>query len=314
MRTIARRGAFILFTLLSIALVSGISPAEASGRNGYAPTGIDISWPQCGRELNERPNFAVVGVTGGTAASTNRCLVEQLAWASAATAGGTSRQPRLQLYVNTANPGEVLEQYEVASWPTSNVDARGADSFASTGSARRNPYGRCATSPHEYRSYSNDLPCSWQYGWNRAVEAVDQRFAPAARELGLSPDPADYTWWLDVETMNSWQRSGPDARARNTAAIEGMRQFLLAEGARVGLYSTHLQWNRIVGSTLTNRTTRNSPAVGAYLIGADTWLAGASDAADAERRCATATGLSGGQVTLVQFISRNLDVNVSCTG
>ena len=78
----------------------------------------------------------------------------------------------------------------------------------------------------------------------------------------MSNNAGDYTWWLDVETMNSWQHDGADALARNTAAVEGMRQLLAADGVtQVGLYSTGYQWSRIVGRTLATPFGAESPAV-----------------------------------------------------
>lgn len=257
--------------------------------------------------------YAIVGVNGGTAATTNGCLAAQLSWASTTTTGANPNQPKVQLYVNTANPGEVLEEYQVTTWPTNNVDSRGRNSFDHPDPALRSPYGACMTTPGNYREYTNDLSCSWQYGWNRAVEAVDQRFAPAARTAGLNERAAAYNWWLDVETTNSWQEAGtPEAYARNTASLEGMKQFYAAEGVtKVGLYSTSYQWRQIVGDTLSMPTTE-SPATGANLKGADSWLAGASSATDAKKRCTTHSGLTGGAVVLNQYISRNLDHNYSC--
>ncbi len=197
------------------------------------------------------------------------------------------------------------------SWPTDNIDGRTGDSWGTSDSRQRNPYGRCAPTPGNYRSSTNDLACSWQYGWNRAVEAVDDRFGPAARQAGISDRADDYLWWLDVETMNSWQDGSAAALSKNTASIEGMAQFLASEGAAVGLYSTHYQWNLIVGRTL-DTPNRQAPTVGAHLTGLPSWLAGARDANDAEARCATAIGLTDGPVMMNQYIADDLDYNYRC--
>jgi hypothetical protein len=291
----------------------GIGQAQAAKLGEPDPrTGIDVSWPQCGKTLPSGMAYAIVGVNGGTAATTNNCLSTQLSWASATTTGANPNQPKMQLYVNTANPGEVLAEYQVTTWPTNNVDSRGKSSFENSNPARRNPYGACTTTPGNYRGYTNNLPCSWQYGWNRAVEAVDQRFDPAARAAGLSNAAANYNWWLDVETTNSWQKAGAAAYARNTAALEGMKQFYAAEGvAQVGIYSTSYQWGRIVGNTL-SIPSAEKPATGANLKGAKSWLAGASSAADAKKRCTTLSGLTGGPVVLNQYLFGNVDHNYSC--
>lgn len=124
------------------------------------------------------------------------------------------------------------------------------------------------------------------------MESVDERLAPAAREAGLSDRAADCTWWLDVETMNSWQEGGTGALAR-TAALEGMAQTYRSEGARVGLYSTAHEWRQVVGGTR-DVAPGAVPVQGAALLGLPSWLAGASDAHDARLTCAAATGLTGG--------------------
>lgn len=300
-------------TLLGvIALITVASSAEAAPVDPSGRTGIDISFPQCDRGLPSDPSYVVVGVNGGTTATTNRCLVQQLAWAAAHVTGASPRQPGIQLYVNTANPGDVLEEYGVQTWPTDNVDPRGEDSSGATDVGHRNPYGSCVRTADRYRGYTNDLACSWQYGWNRAVEAVDERFGPAARAAGLSDSAADYTWWLDVETMNSWQRGSSGAAARNTASIEGMARLYTSEGVQtLGLYSTGYQWRQIVGDTLSQpRTLR--PSVGDNLVGLPSWLAGSSDADEAALRCTTATGLTGGPVVLNQYVVDDLDHSYSC--
>jgi hypothetical protein len=306
--------AFLFSTLLSLMIVTGSLPAYAVYPVvSDTRTGIDISWPQCGEALPTGMAYAIVGVNGGTAASTNGCLAEQLAWASVNTTGVNPSQPRVQLYVNTANPGEVLEQYQVTSWPTDNIDGRGRSSLEHPDPALRNPYGACIVTPENYGGYTNDLACSWQYGWNRSVEAVDLRFAPAAEMAGMATAAAAYTWWLDVETMNTWQVAGTsEAYARNTASLEGMAAFYRAEGVEhLGLYSTSYQWGLIVGNTL-RFPAGDGHTVGGNLIGIPSWLAGAWDADDAQRRCLTFSGLTGGPVVLNQYIWQDLDHNYSC--
>jgi hypothetical protein len=296
------------FVITVLAIGSGqVSAAKAGPAATVDPrTGNDISFPQCGKTLPTGQAFGIVGVNGGTAATTNECLSVQLQWA-AKSANNNPNQPAVQVYVNTANPGEVLQQYSVTTWPTDNFDSRGTNTLDNPDLARKNPYGACIKTAGAYNEYTNSTACSWQYGWNRAVEAVDQRFAPAARVAGMSDKAADYKWWLDVETMNSWQTAGtPEAYARNTASLEGMKQFYVAEGVtKVGLYSTAYQWKQIVGNTLAGTST------GANLKGLESWLAGASSAADAKKRCSQ-SGLTGGPVIMNQYISRNLDYNYSC--
>lgn len=321
---------FVLAFVLSFFVVSAapVLAAPAAGRGGNKPgggggggttvstIGYDISYPQCGKTI-QNGAFGIVGVNNGRATEANPCFADQLAWAFNSS-GSVASQPKAQLYVNTANPGEVLEQYAVDTWPTSNIDTRGNDSFNNADPLKRNPYGQCTTTsdPAAYNGYVNDMACSWQYGWNRMVQTVDEFFANGANQAGQSADPADYVWWLDVETMNSWQGeaqpdgvAGRDAKvARNTATLEAMKSFLDSVGVeKVGIYSTGYQWGRIVGNTISGGVT------GQNLNGLDSWLAGARSEKDARSRCTSSAPLTaGGNVALVQYVSKNLDHNVAC--
>ena len=60
----------------------------------HAATGYDISWPQCGQAYPPPSNVAVVGVTGGSAFTSNPCFGSEAAW------GG----PTLTLYMNLNSP------------------------------------------------------------------------------------------------------------------------------------------------------------------------------------------------------------------
>lgn len=270
-------------------LISVASPAVALAAKPTAPSptkelvGYDISFPQCGKRLPSGQAFGIVGVNGGNAATTNPCLADQLKWANKST-GGTA-QPNIQLYVNTANPGEVIS--EVKTWPTNNTDK--------TGFTTANPHGMC--------DGTNSLACSWQYGWNRAVEANIDRFAPAAKTAGISQLASSYTWWLDVETMNTWQVSSADALARNTATLEAMTAYFTSKGAHVGLYSTAYQWNEIVGSTVSSTSNLN---------GLPNWRPSGASLANAKANCNVPPLTTGGYISLTQYVQKNLDKNHSC--
>ena len=249
--------------------------AEAPRRDGWSATGYDVSHPQCGTDLPAEAAFAVVGVNGGLATRPNRCLAEQLEWATRST-GGLRGGPAVELYVNTANPGQVRDQ--VTTWPR----------------ATSTPYGTC--------DGGNTMACSWVYGRIRAQVTVHAFFQPAARAAGIDDDPAAYRWWLDVETMNTWQAGSTAALERNRATLEGQAAYLQESGAEVGLYSTGQQWRRIVGEV----------GPDSLLHDLDSWLAGARSRAGALQNCAEPPLTDGGRVVLAQYVEDGLDHDVPC--
>jgi hypothetical protein len=267
----------ILARAITVALALVAAVLVAPGTASAAPTrvGYDVSHPQCGSTLPTARAFAVVGVNGGLSTRANPCLAAQLRWAAGSN-GSVPTQPKVQLYLNTANPGELRTQ--VTTWPT----------------AGSTPYGSCAG--------DNDMACSWQYGYERARNSVVSFFVPAARTAQVDSVVSRYTWWLDVETMNTWQSGSTEALARNRATLEGMTAYLLGEGARVGLYSTSYQWGQIVGTV---PSTSN-------LVKRDSWLAGATTLGQAKENCRRAPLVPGGRVTLTQYVPDSLDRNHSC--
>lgn len=246
------------------------------GTASAAPTevGYDVSYPQCEADLPRDRAFAVVGVNGGLSTRANPCLAEQLRWAWGSS--GEADQPRAQLYLNTANPGQLREQ--VVTWPE----------------AGATPYGDC--------DGANSTACSWQYGWERAHNSVVSFFTPAARAARVDSKPARYVWWLDVETMNTWQWGSREALERNRATLEGMTEYLLSRGARVGIYSTGEQWSQIVGTVDDD----------SVLADLDSWLAGSVTAEQAADACEDDPLVPGGRVELSQYVPDELDRNLSC--
>jgi hypothetical protein len=267
------RAAVIALSAMAALAVPGTATAQAP-----APTtvGYDVSYPQCDTDLPRDRAFAVVGVNGGLSTRANPCLREQLAWAWESS-GVVEEQPRAQLYLNTANPGQVLDR--VTTWPD-----RGST-----------PYGKC--------DGTNSSACSWQYGWERAQNSVLSFFKPAARAARVDSQPSRYVWWLDVETMNTWQYGSSEAQARNRATLEGMTEYLLGRDAEVGIYSTGRQWSQIAG-----RVDDES-----VLAGLDSWLAGSVTAAEAEDACDDDPLEPDGQVVLSQYVRDDLDHNTSCS-
>jgi hypothetical protein len=268
--------------ITTVALLLGLPATGAAAATGApgspATVGYDVSHPQCDEDLPGAHAFGVVGVNGGVATTANPCLAEQLRWAARAPGGvgEDGGQPRVQLYVNTANPGQ--QRHRVSTWPV----------------AWSTPYGPCDA--------GNTVACSWQYGWERARETVNEVFAPAAEAAGVDPDPAGYTWWLDVETANTWQSGSAAAQARNRAALEGMAAYIVARGGQPGLYALPSQWRRIAGAV-----TPDSP-----LYRLDSWLAGAGSAAAADAACDRPPLVDGGRVVLVQYVRGGLDRDLAC--
>jgi hypothetical protein len=166
-----------------LSLIAGLGVIVTFGSALAAPTslgqlpptiGNDVSYPQCGDTLPTGPAFSVVGVNGGLASNFNACLNTQLSWGE--TANGITIQPKLALYANTGNPGDITPT--PADWPTSS-------------NPLIDPYGNCTG--------ADDQACSWEYGYNRA-------YADAATA-------STTMWWLDIETVNSWSMDQANNRA-----------------------------------------------------------------------------------------------------
>jgi len=273
-------------SVLAVTLVPSVAFAARTPSAGTPElVGYDISYPQCGRRLPTDHYFGIVGVNGGSAASANACLADQLVWANKAKVG--SKQPRVQLYVNTANPGEVIDQID--TWPTNYTDTNG--------NTPANPYGNTC-------SGGNDLACSWLYGWNRSIY-TEGVFKSAAASKGIDTNTSNYIWWLDVETMNTWQSGSSEALARNTAAIEGFASYYQSKGSpsSVGLYSTAFQWKEITGNNISTESNLNGLA---------NWRPSGASLSNAKANCSVNPLTPGGRIVLTQYVVKNLDHNHSC--
>ncbi len=266
----ARRGALAVLAGLVVGALA--APGSAAAAPGDRGTGYDVSYPQCDQPLPADAAFGVVGVNGGLATTPNPCLEEQLAW--------SAEHGPVQVYVNTANPGQVRD--EVSTWPSSG----------------ESPYGVCDGGPGP--------ACSYVYGRTRAAVDIHAFLLPAAARADVPLVPAELTWWLDVETENTWQTGSAAARAANRATLEGMADYLAATGAPVGLYSSGQQWAQIVGWV----------PPGSSLHDLDSWLAGAVDPEGAARLCAAPSLTAGGDVVLAQYVTelqgRLLDHDLPC--
>jgi hypothetical protein len=172
--------------------------------------GNDISYPQCPTGAEPPPPaFALVGVNAGKPFTSNPCLARQYFWALGAT---SPNQPRVGLYMNTANPGPTAS----TNWPVGGTAApRACDGTWST-------------------------DCAFDYGWSVARDA----FARAVRVVGADA-AVQYPWWLDIESANSWSE---DNKATNAASVQGALEYLRsAHVTSVGVYSTLTDWEALIG-------------------------------------------------------------------
>ena len=259
--------------VVAVGSVAAVAPdrdaaAAAADRGGGKPPpkppntrGFDISYPQCGAAYPANPAFRIVGVNGGKVFSANPCLSSQLTWA-----GGASGQ----LYANTGNPGPALSSF----WPRGQTTPRFCDSA--------NP---------------DTADCAFDYGYNAAKHSFETAVA-AYQALGLTASPSGATWWLDVETSNSWRSDV----ALNVAALQGEVAYLrdVAGVARLGFYSTTVQWNQITGGTK-------------VFAPAPSWGAGSPSEKAAKSLCATTTtSFTGGRLALVQYPYAGFDADLAC--
>jgi hypothetical protein len=263
-----RFGKTVMTVVASLVTASTLAASAEAATHSSTPAGYDVSYPQCSETLPSGQAFGIVAVNDGLANTTNPCLMTEITWAQASS--GTAKLPRASLYVNTANPGN----RGVADWPPNNNDPV-------TGSHVSDPYGTC--------SGQDNQACAWQYGWNMA----DQD----ARTSGLV-SPGRYRWWLDVETINSWESSPQN----NRADLEGMVAYFRRIGGTVGIYSTIKQWGPITG------TVRS----GSPLYRLPDWIPGAKTLAQARKNCGLAPLTGGATVTVTQWKTPPTNSDFSC--
>ena len=252
--------------LASAAVFGGLAGAAQAGTS--VPTGNDVSYPQCDVPLPFGQAFGVVAVNEGLANNTNPCLAEEVSWAQTST--GAAKLPRASLYVNTADPGR-----QAADWPQSNYDPF-------SGRYVTDPYGRCTG--------ANSRACAWQYGWDMADLDAQARGVTA---------PGHYLWWLDVETINSWQTSAQN----NRADLEGMVAYFRHIGAKTGIYSTAKQFGPLMGSVTASSSLYKLPD----------WIPGAKTLVQAKKNCKLAPLTKGGAVTVTQWRG-TVNGDYSCRG
>ena len=134
---------------------------------------------------------------------------------------------------------------------------------------------------------SADLNCiAYDYGYNAGLYAYN-----AANTAGVHAA----TWWLDVETMNSWTSD----TLQNQNSLQGETDAFKANGiSTVGVYSTTAQWG-----TITAGWKNGLPS-----WGATTW----TTAKQAATYC-TGHQFTGGPSYLMQYkASHGLDQDYAC--
>ena len=133
-----------------------------------------------------------------------------------------------------------------------------------------------------------DQQAAWAVGCSEASRSI----AYATSQGATSPS----SWWLDVETSNSW--SSTDLTL-NQYTIQGIVDTLLRQSpAAVGVYSTAYQWRTIVG---------NLPISGVL---ADWVATGSTSAGRARAYCGI--GFSGRPVWFVQYFHEGFDTDYTC--
>jgi hypothetical protein len=248
-----------------VAVAAFAAPAAASAAIGY-----DISYPQCGRGFPPQLAFSVLGVNGGKPYRANPCLGAGSAPSELLWGGQTS-----QFYANTGDPGPKRSSH----WPSGQASPKPCNTAANPG--------------------SGTAECHYDYGWNAAADSY-RNAVDAFVSLGLAPPgatrtPAATVWWLDVESANTWTGNG----TLNAQALRGGADYLAAVGAaRVGFYSSPLQWRSITGGA-----TR--------LYGYESWVAGFGTLAGAQAKCA-GSGFTGGGVRLTQYADAGFDADYDC--
>lgn len=135
-------------------------------------------------------------------------------------------------------------------------------------------------------SHQDKVCKSYNYGYQAALSALSTA-ASANAKAG--------TWWLDVETGNSWSQD----QAANFAVIQGASDALVANNvANVGVYSTAAMWSTITGTSGAQSIYPVWTAPGPSSLAAGAGFCGAS--------------FTKGPVWLVQYSGGSYDEDYAC--
>lgn len=208
--------------------------------------GIDISYPQCGKQVPVSHTFGVIGITGGRTFTKNPCLAEQYSWAKQVKSSPA-------VYINLSAPTPRTQEH-ITKGPRD-----------------------CTAGDRLCQAYN--------YGFQAAQYAYEHAEDNRVKS---------HQWWLDIETMNTWDKDV----AINAQVIQGAIDSLKLHAQKIGIYSTSYQWKIIAGE---------------FAPGLPLWTAGAKNREHAFTYCDTDNrSFGGGVVTMVQWIENNLDHNILC--
>ncbi len=154
--------------------------ALADGRAGW-----DISWPQCGGAYPDGLDFAVVGITGGKAFTTNPCLDQQWQWARS-----NSRTAGVYLNIN---------------FPKS------ADDVA-----------RGASSPYQPDCGGAPACVGFNFGWNAVKHALAYAAAQHVDPPFLWLDVETLNYWTPDKPFNAVVVRGAIAAATDSGVEAGI--------------------------------------------------------------------------------------------
>jgi hypothetical protein len=288
----------------ALAIGSNVAYAYASGSIGY-----DISYPQCG-------SYAASAVAARSVAAPARFVA-----GAGSVLRGTSPLLQSSVQPRSAAPpiGSATFHPRNSTLAFAIVGVDGGRPFNSLNACLASEYAS-APSPGLYINTGYDpsyvtnhttASCTTQSQAVTGTTAQKQAWA-----VGCSEAQDDYgyaqskgitgpvEWWLDVETANSWCGPAPSNctdLSLNQYTIQGIiDEFTHIGAVPVGIYSNKSQWSAIVGSL-------------AVTGAAADWVAsGTSTARQAATYCNSGSSFTGAPVTIVQFLSRSLDLDYAC--
>jgi hypothetical protein len=128
---------------------------------------------------------------------------------------------------------------------------------------------------------------AYNYGYNATLYAV---------KYADSQLVASTSWWLDVETENSWTTSQVDNKSSLEGAVDALRQHTFLP--TVGIYSTPYQW-----AVITGNWQNHLPS----------WVGTGSSNLIAAKAACRVQSFTGGGMWLAQY-TPSLDIDYPCSG